>query len=143
ERGSEPGGGAARGPRTESDSMPAELDEITRRILQLEIEREALRKETDPASRERLTKLEKDLTELQDHARTLRAQWESEKGAIEKPRQLRQRIEDTKVDVKRAMRAGDLARAAELQYGTLVQLARWPKDVAAQTHDTGRGGLIR
>jgi ATP-dependent Clp protease ATP-binding subunit ClpB len=129
--------------RTEIDSMPAELDEITRRILQLEIEREALRKETDPASRERLTKLEKDLTQLQDQARTLRAQWESEKGAIEKPRQLRQRIDDTKVDVERAMRAGDLSRAAELQYGTLAQLERELKDVEAQTQSSGGRRLVK
>jgi len=129
--------------RTEIDSMPAELDEITRRILQLEIEREALRKETDPASRERLTKLEKELTQLQEQARTLRAQWESEKAAIEKPRQLRQRIEDTKVDVERAMRAGDLSRAAELQYGTLAQLERELKDVEAQTQSSGGRRLVK
>jgi len=129
--------------RAEIDSMPAELDEITRRILQLEIEREALRKETDPASRERLTKLEKELTQLQEQARTLRAQWESEKAAIEKPRQLRQRIEDTKVDVERAMRAGDLSRAAELQYGTLAQLERELKDVEAQTQSSGGRRLVK
>src|SRR5262249_39576028 len=68
---------------------------------------------------------------------------ESEKGAIEKPRQLRQRIEDTKVDVERAMRAGDLARAAELQYGTLVQLERELKDVEAQTQSSGRRRLVK
>jgi ATP-dependent Clp protease ATP-binding subunit ClpB len=129
--------------RTEIDSMPAELDEITRRILQLEIEREALRKETDAASRERLAKLEKDLAQLQEQARTLRAQWESEKGAIEKPRQLRQRIENTKVDVERAMRTGDLSRAAELQYGTLAQLERELKDVEAQTQSTGGRRLVK
>src|SRR5437016_5506245 len=82
--------------RTEIDSLPAELDEITRRILQLEIEREALRKEIDAASQDRLTKLEKELTGLQEQARTLRAQWEAEKAAIEKPRQLREEIEQTK-----------------------------------------------
>src|SRR5262249_53386867 len=129
--------------RTEIDSMPAELDEITRRILQLEIEREALRKESDPASRERLAKLEKDLGQLQEQARTLRAQWESEKGAIEKPRQLRQRIEDTRVDIERAMRAGDLSRAAELQYGTLVQLERELKNVEAETQTAGRRRLVK
>jgi ATP-dependent Clp protease ATP-binding subunit ClpA len=92
--------------RTEIDSMPAELDEITRRILQLEIEREALRKETDAASRDRLAKLEKELTELQGKAQTLRAQWESEKGAIERPRQLRKQIEETKIGIDKAMRVG-------------------------------------
>ena len=129
--------------RTEIDSMPAELDEITRRILQLEIEREALRKETDAASRDRLAKLEKELAGLQEQSRALRAQWESEKAAIEKPRQLRQRIEDTKVDVERAMRAGDLSRAAELQYGTLAQLERELKDVEAQTQSSGGRRLVK
>jgi ATP-dependent Clp protease ATP-binding subunit ClpB len=129
--------------RTEIDSMPAELDEITRRILQLEIEREALRKETDPASRERLAKLEKELAQLQEQARTLRAQWESEKAAIEKPRQLRQRIEETRVEVERAMRAGDLSRAAELQYGTLAQLERELKGVEAQAGAAGGRRLVK
>src|SRR4030088_1244997 len=98
--------------RTEIDSMPAELDEITRRILQLEIEREALKKESDAASRERLKKIEEDLTRLQAEAKTLREQWEREKAAIERPRQLRKRIEETRLEVERAMRAGDLSRAA-------------------------------
>jgi ATP-dependent Clp protease ATP-binding subunit ClpB len=129
--------------RTEIDSMPAELDEITRRILQLEIEREALRKETDAASRERLTKLEKELAGLQEQARTLRTQWESEKAAIEKPRQLRQRIEQTRVDIDRAMRAGDLSRAAELQYGTLGQLERELKQLEAQATSTGGRRLVK
>src|SRR5204862_104265 len=75
--------------RTEIDSMPAELDEITRRVLQLEIEREALKKETDPASRDRLTKIETELARLQGQGATLREQWEREKATIEKPRQLR------------------------------------------------------
>jgi len=129
--------------RTEIDSMPAELDEITRRILQLEIEREALRKETDPASRERLAKLEKELGGLQEQARTLRAQWESEKAAIDKPRQLRQRIEETKVEIEKAMRAGDLSRAAELQYGTLAQLDRELKELEAQATSAGGRRLVK
>jgi ATP-dependent Clp protease ATP-binding subunit ClpB len=129
--------------RTEIDSMPAELDEITRRILQLEIEREALRKETDPASRERLTKLEKELTQLQEQARTLRAQWESEKAGLEKPRHLRQRIEETKVGIEKAMRAGDLSRAAELQYGTLAQLERELKQLEAQAPSAAGRRLVK
>src|SRR5439155_12524678 len=129
--------------RTEIDSMPAELDEITRRILQLEIEREALGKETDAASRERLTKLEKELTGLQEQARTLRAQWEAEKAAIEKPRQRRQRIEETRVEIDKAMRAGDLSRAAELQYGTLAQLERELKQLEAQAPSAGGRRLVK
>jgi ATP-dependent Clp protease ATP-binding subunit ClpB len=114
--------------RTEIDSMPAELDEITRRILQLEIEREALRKESDAASRERLRKLEEELTDLQARARTLREQWEREKAAIERPRQLRKRIEEVKIEIDKAMRAYDLNRVAELQYGTLATLERELKE---------------
>ena len=114
--------------RTEIDSMPAELDEITRRILQLEIEREALRKETDAASRDRLGKLEEELTRLQAEAGTLREQWEREKAAIEGPRQLRKRIEEVKDEIEKATRAYDLNRVAELQYGTLAGLERELKE---------------
>src|SRR5213594_1675855 len=129
--------------RTEIDSMPAELDEITRRILQSEIEREALRKEIDAASQDRLAKLEKELTELQAKGQTLRAQWESEKAAIERPRQLRKRIEETKLEIDKAMRAGDLSRAAELQYGTLTTLERELKEAEASLTASGGRRLIK
>jgi ATP-dependent Clp protease ATP-binding subunit ClpB len=129
--------------RTEIDSMPAELDEITRRTLQLEIEREALRKETDAASRDRLAKLEKELTELQGKAQTLRAQWESEKAAIERPRQLRKQIEETKIGIDKAMRGGDLSRAAELQYGTLVALERELTELETHAQSAGGRRLIK
>jgi ATP-dependent Clp protease ATP-binding subunit ClpB len=132
--------------RTEIDSMPAELDEITRRITQLEIERTALGKETDAASRERLAKLEKELTDLQAQASTMREQWEREKAAIERPRQLRKRIEEVKLEIDKAMRAYDLNRVAELQYGTLTQLERELKELRPRpsrrraADDQGRGG---
>jgi ATP-dependent Clp protease ATP-binding subunit ClpB len=129
--------------RTEIDSMPAELDEITRKILQREIEREALKKETDVASRDRLQKLEKELSELQTRAQALRAQWETEKAAIEKPRQLRKRIEETRVEIEKVMRTGDLSRAAELQYGTLAQLERELKALEAQAPAGGGRRLIK
>jgi ATP-dependent Clp protease ATP-binding subunit ClpB len=129
--------------RTEIDSMPAELDEITRRILQLEIEREALRKEIDAASQGRLAKLEKELTELQAKGQTLRAQWESEKAAIERPRQLRKRIEETKIEIDKAMRVGDLSRAAELQYGTLASIERELKELEAKDQSAGVRRLIK
>ena len=129
--------------RTEIDSMPAELDEITRRILQLEIEREALRKEIDAASQDRLAKLEKELTELQAKGRTLRAQWESEKAAIERPRHLRKRIEETKIEIDKAMRVGDLSRAAELQYGTLASIERELKELEAKDQSAGVRRLIK
>jgi ATP-dependent Clp protease ATP-binding subunit ClpB len=126
--------------RTEIDSMPAELDEITRRVMQLEIEREALKKEKDDASRDRLGKIEADLERLQGEARTLREQWEREKGAIERPRQLRKRIEETKVDIEKAMRSYDLNRVAELQYGTLATLERELKEAEAQAAAAAGGG---
>ena len=110
--------------RTEIDSMPAELDEVSRRVMQLEIEREALKKETDAASRTRLEKLEKELAELHEQSDSLRARWEREKGAVAKLRSLREEIESTKVEIERAERQYDLNRAAELKYGKLIQLEK-------------------
>src|SRR5499426_267037 len=110
--------------RTEIDSMPAELDEISRRVMQLEIEREALKKETDPASRERLEKLEKELAETRSKADALRAQWQAEKQAVQRLRSLREQIEQTRIEVEQAERQYDLNRAAELRYGKLAELER-------------------
>jgi ATP-dependent Clp protease ATP-binding subunit ClpB len=110
--------------RTEIDSMPTELDEASRRVMQLEIEREALRKETDQASRERLGKLEKELANLKEGADQLKARWEVEKQAIGKLRGLKEEIEKTKVAMEQAQREYDLNRVAELKYGTLAQLER-------------------
>ena len=126
--------------RTEIDSMPAELDEITRRVMQLEIEREALKKEKDEASRDRLQKIEEELSRLGGQANTLREQWEREKAAIERPRQLRKRIEETKLDIEKAMRTYDLNKVAELQYGTLATLERELKDAEAQATAAAGGG---
>jgi ATP-dependent Clp protease ATP-binding subunit ClpB len=110
--------------RTEIDSMPAELDETRRRIMQLEIEREALRKETDAASKERLAKLEKELADLRGEADALTARWQREKGAVQRQRQLREQVEQTKLEIEQAERSYDLNRAAELKYGKLVSLER-------------------
>ena len=110
--------------RTEIDSMPSELDEISRRVMQLEIEREALKKETDPASRERLEKLEKELAELRSKADALRAQWQAEKQAVQRLQSLREQIEQTRIEVEQAERQYDLNRAAELRYGKLAELER-------------------
>jgi ATP-dependent Clp protease ATP-binding subunit ClpB len=110
--------------RTEIDSMPAELDEIMRRIMQLEIEREALRKENDAASRERLEKLEAELANLKSDAASLQAQWQAEKESVQKLRTLREQIEQTKLEIERAERQYDLNRAAELKYGRLAGLER-------------------
>jgi ATP-dependent Clp protease ATP-binding subunit ClpB len=110
--------------RTEIDSMPAELDEASRRVMQLEIEREALKKETDAASRARLEKLEKELAQLREQADALRARWQQEKAALGTLRTLREQIEATKLEIERAEREYDLNRAAELKYGTLIELEK-------------------
>jgi len=108
--------------RMEIDSMPAELDEVERRIMQLEIEREALKKETDPGSRARLESLEKELAELKEERDRLRAQWEREKAAIQRVRELKERLEQVQLDIERAERAADWETAARLRYGTLREL---------------------
>ncbi|HLG16289.1 MAG TPA: ATP-dependent chaperone ClpB [Blastocatellia bacterium] len=110
--------------RTEIDSMPAELDEILRRVMQLEIEREALKKETDAASRERLTRLERELADLKASADQLKAQWQTEKESVQRIRAIREEIEQTKVAIEQAEREYDLNRAAELRYGKLTQIER-------------------
>jgi ATP-dependent Clp protease ATP-binding subunit ClpB len=110
--------------RTEIDSMPADLDEIRRRIMQLEIEREALRKETDSASKERLAKLEKELADLKAESDALTARWQQEKESVQKLRQLREQVEQVKAEIDRAKREYDLNRVAELQYGKLAQLEK-------------------
>jgi len=115
--------------RTEIDSMPQELDEVSRRVMQLEIEREALRKETDGASVRRLEQLEKELAELHERQTKLRLQWDAEKSASTKLRGLREQIEQTKVAIEQAERQYDLNRAAELRYGKLAQLE---KDLVAE-----------
>ena len=110
--------------RVEIDSMPSELDELLRRVMQLEIEREALKKETDSASKDRLAKLEKELAELHAQADSLKAQWQAEKQAVNRLRALREQIEQTKVEIERAEREYDLNRAAQLRYGRLAELER-------------------
>jgi ATP-dependent Clp protease ATP-binding subunit ClpB len=110
--------------RTEMDSMPAELDEITRRIMQLQIEQTALKKEKDSASRERLARLERELADLKSEADRLTAQWQAEKAAVQKLRDLRDRIEQTKNEIARAEREYDLNKAAELKYGKLPELEK-------------------
>ncbi len=115
--------------RTEIDSMPQELDEVSRRVMQLEIEREALRKEDDNASRRRLEQLEKELSTLREDQARLRVQWDAEKNAAVKVREIRERIELAKTQIEQAERQYDLNRVAELKYGTLAQLQ---KDLTAE-----------
>ncbi len=110
--------------RMEIDSKPAELDEVDRRIMQLEIEREALKKEKDRASKERLKKLEQELADLQEQSGALRSRWEQEKAAIQAIRDTKERIEQVRHQIEEAQRAQDYTKASELQYSTLVELEK-------------------
>jgi ATP-dependent Clp protease ATP-binding subunit ClpB len=114
--------------RMEIDSMPVELDEVERTIRRLEIEREALKKETDPASRDRLVKLEKELADLKESSKGMRADWDKQKAALAEIREKKSRLEALRAEIEKAERAADFAKAAELKYGTQVQLE---KEVAA------------
>ncbi|MBO5246548.1 MAG: AAA family ATPase, partial [Eubacterium sp.] len=108
--------------KTELDSMPAELDELNRRIMQLQIEETALKKETDRLSAERLANLQQELAEIKDVFAAQKAQWENEKTSVEKVQKLREEIEQVKNEIKTAQQNYDLEKAAELQYGKLPQL---------------------
>src|SRR3954453_14218056 len=108
--------------RIEIDSMPVEIDEVDRRIRQLEIEKAALSKETDPPSKERRARLEEELANLDEERTSMTAHWQQEKERIDRIRDLKMRIEEARADADRAERDADLQRAAELRYGTLVEL---------------------
>ena len=110
--------------RTEIDSMPTELDEASRRMMQLEIEREALRKEVDDASKARLDKIESELANLREETGELRVRWQREKDAVDSLRSLREQIDTTKLEVDRASQNADYAKASELKYGRLADLER-------------------
>jgi ATP-dependent Clp protease ATP-binding subunit ClpB len=110
--------------RTAIDSLPPELDEVSRKVMQLEIEREALRKETDKASRARLEALERELAEKKRDLEALKSHWETEKASVSRLRKIRQQIEEAKQQIERAERAYDLNRVAELRYGELPRLER-------------------
>jgi ATP-dependent Clp protease ATP-binding subunit ClpB len=130
--------------RTEIDSMPQELDEVTRRVMQLEIEEAALKKERDKASRERLDAIRKELAELRERAQALRNQWEAEKQVIQRLRALREEIEQVRREIEEAERNYDLNRAAELKHGRLPQLERELKDEEEKlSAQHGGGRLIR
>jgi ATP-dependent Clp protease ATP-binding subunit ClpB len=115
---------AAAGLRMELDSMPAEIDEVERRILQLEIERQALSKESDAHSRERLREIEKELSSLREKSSGLKAQWQVEKDAIARIRKVKGEIDQLKTEEQRMERAGELAKVAEIRYGKLAAAER-------------------
>jgi ATP-dependent Clp protease ATP-binding subunit ClpB len=121
--------------RMEIDSKPAELDEIDRKIMQLEIEREALKKEKDEASKERLERLEKELAELQEESNRMKAHWQLERDAIQKIRQQKEKIEQTKLEIERAERDADLEQAARLRYGQLAELEAQLKESEARLRE--------
>jgi ATP-dependent Clp protease ATP-binding subunit ClpB len=129
--------------RMEMTSLPVELDETERRIMQLEIEREALRKEKDAASRERLENLEKELADLKEKRDALRSRWEGERETLQEIADLRSQIDQTKVEIEQASRAYDLNRAAELQYGTLVQLEQQLREAEQQEAAAQDGRLLK
>ena len=110
--------------KTELDSMPTELDELNRRVMQMEIEETALKKETDRLSQERLANLQKELAELRDELNGKKANWTSEKDAVDKVSKLRESIENTRNEIKIAQQKYDLEKAAELQYGVLPQMEK-------------------
>ncbi len=126
--------------RMEIDSMPHELDEVERRIMQLEIEREALRKEQDKASQERLQKLEKEVADLKEQRSRLASRWQQEKDSILSIRKMKEELEQVRLEIERSQRSGDYAKASELQYGRLPQLEKQIKDAEATLSAGGQGG---
>ena len=121
--------------KTELDSMPAEMDELNRKIMQMEIEETALKKEDDRLSKERLEHLQQELAELRDEFAGKKAQWDNEKGGIERVQKLREAIEQVNKDIEKAKHSYDLEKAAELQYGKLPQLQKQLEDEEAKVKD--------
>ena len=130
--------------RTEIDSMPAELDEVSRRIMQLEIEENALKKEDDEASKRRLEMLEEELSKQREKMKEMKARWENEKSAIQKVQKLREDIERTNAEIAKAERNYDLGKAAELKYGELPKLQKeLQEEEEIADRDRGEGSLLR
>ncbi|HEX6536506.1 MAG TPA: AAA family ATPase, partial [Gemmatimonadaceae bacterium] len=125
--------------RIEIDSMPQEIDEVERRIMQLEIERQALQKEKDPASVERRTALEKELAELRERSAAMKAQWQTEKESLGAVGQVKQQIEQARIEAEQAQRAGDLQKAAELMYGQIPKLEAQMREAEQQLKARGDG----
>src|SRR5688572_5678517 len=126
--------------RIENESMPAELDEIRRRIMQLQIEQEALKKEKDPASRQQLQKAEKELAELRERNSALTARWESEKGAMDAVKNIQSERDRLQTQLEQAQRAGNWEAAAKIQYGDMRDLERRFKEAEDRVHQMGNDG---
>ena len=125
--------------RMEIDSMPAELDELERRARQLEIERQALKKESDAASKTRCENIEKELGDLKEKIATLSTQWNNEKNVIQQSRDIKEEIETTKHQAEMAERSGDLEKASQLKYGKLVELNKKLEDVTEKMKEIQHG----
>ncbi len=127
--------------RMQAESKPEELDELDRRIIQLKIEREALKKETDEASKDRLEKLEKELAELEQKSAELTQKWQAEKGKLEEERKLKEDLDRARTELEQAQREGDLAKAGELAYSVIPQLEQ--KIAKAQEAEREKGQMLR
>ena len=122
--------------KIELDSMPTEIDQIERQIMQLEMERQALKKEKDEASRDRLAKIEKELADLREQSARMKAQWQSEKGEIDKSRKLQEQIDALRTELEQFERRGDLTKASEIKYDRIPKLTR-----QLQEHNAQLGGM--
>ncbi len=129
--------------RTEIDSMPAELDEITRKVMRLEIEETALKQEKDKASKDRRESLKKELADLRAEADAMKAQWENEKGSIEKVRELREGLELARMEAEKAEREYDLERVAKLRHGTIPDIERQLHEAEEAIGEREAGSLLR
>ncbi len=129
--------------RTEIDSMPGEMDEVTRRIMKLEIEEAALKKETDDLSRSRLEALQRELADLKEKQLEMKARWDKEKEGIERVNELKKRLEQARVDLENAQEEYDLNRSAELSYGIIPDLERQLKQAEEEAQQDHEGRLLR
>ncbi|HMS08494.1 MAG TPA: ATP-dependent chaperone ClpB, partial [Pyrinomonadaceae bacterium] len=128
--------------RIEIDSLPQEIDELEREILQLEIERQALGRETDEKSKERLGDIEKRIADLKERSSAMKAKWQSEKEEIEKMRTGKEQLEEAKLELEHARQAGDLNKAAELQYGRIPELEKQLETEQARLEDLQKEGVF-
>ena len=120
--------------------MPQEIDEVERRIMQLEIERQALQKEKDRAAIERREALERELAELRETVAAMKAQWQQEKETLGGVGKIKQEIEQARIEVEQATRAGDLGKAAEITYGRIPELERRMRETEAEARRAPKGG---
>ena len=128
--------------RTEIDSKPTALDEVDRAVMQLEIEKQALQKEKDTASKDRLSKIEKELADLKDKSKAMTARWESEKTAIAELRTLKEKLEEAQHEMEEAERSANLEKAARLRYGTLTDLQTKIKDAESKLKEIQKNGAL-